>query len=121
MWKCQHDGREVAAKALRVYQTSDFERIRRVGYPQLVYINELTVPRTEVLQGGCDVEGPLSSERVAVIRRDDDRYSIRDGIGVDGKREHQSICENKHRRRSVGACMFLVQDPYFHLTFMITW
>ena len=85
MWKCQYNGQEVAAKAMRVYQTSDFEKIRKVGCPQLVYIDELTTSRTEVLQGGHDMEGPSSSERVAAVRCDDDRESVCDGIGVDGK------------------------------------
>ncbi|KAF9643681.1 kinase-like protein, partial [Thelephora ganbajun] len=29
VWKGRHDGREVAAKALRVYSTNDSEQIRR--------------------------------------------------------------------------------------------
>jgi len=33
VWKGQYNGREVAAKALRVYSTSDFGRIRKVGDP----------------------------------------------------------------------------------------
>ena len=31
VWKGEYEGREVAAKALRVYRTSDLERIRKVG------------------------------------------------------------------------------------------
>ena len=33
VWKGSHDGRDVAAKVLRVYSTSDFEKIRKVGGP----------------------------------------------------------------------------------------
>jgi hypothetical protein len=36
-----------------------------------------------VLQGRRDMEGSPSSKRAAVIRRDDDRDSICDGIRVD--------------------------------------
>ena len=91
VWKGRHQGRDVAAKVLRVYVNS-FEKIRRVGYrcSQLVTRpNELTIPRIEILQGGCDMECPSSSERATTGRRDDDRDSIRDGVGVDGKGEHQ--------------------------------
>jgi hypothetical protein len=48
-------------------------------------INELTVSDTEVLRGGCGMEGPPSSQRVTAIRRDDGRGSVRDGIRLDGK------------------------------------
>ena len=40
--------------------------------------------RTEVLPGGCDMEGSSSSKRIAVIGRNDDRDSVRNGIRVDG-------------------------------------
>ena len=33
VWKGQYDGRDVAVKILRVYLTSDFEQIRKVGAP----------------------------------------------------------------------------------------
>ena len=33
VWKGRYDGREVAAKVLRVYTTSDFERTKMVGSP----------------------------------------------------------------------------------------
>ena len=47
VWKGQHNGQVVAAKALRVYQTSDLDRIRRVGFPSLVTsVNGLTASRT---------------------------------------------------------------------------
>jgi hypothetical protein len=46
VWKGRFNDQEVAVKVLRVYFTSDFELIRRVGYLQLVVcINELTAPR----------------------------------------------------------------------------
>ena len=32
VWKGQHDGHEVAVKTLRVYQKSDLEGVRKVGY-----------------------------------------------------------------------------------------
>jgi hypothetical protein len=90
VWKGQYDGRDVAVKVLRVYLTSDFEQIRKVGFPRLVVrIDELTESRVEVLQGGHDVEGPSSSERVATVRGGDDRESVRDDLRVDGQWEYQ--------------------------------
>ena len=50
IWKGQYDGKEVAAKVLRVYAANDVQKIRKVGYHQLVVcINELTKHRIEVL------------------------------------------------------------------------
>jgi len=74
IWKGQYNGQEVAAKALRVYLTSDIERIRKVGCPRFaVFINELTISCTEILQGGCDMEGALPSKCVTAVRRNNDR------------------------------------------------
>ena len=39
----------------------------------------------EVLQGGRGLEDPLSPERDAAVRCDDDKGSARDGVGVDGE------------------------------------
>ena len=84
VWKGQYDGREVISKVLRVYQTSNFEWIKKVGRPRVfAYTNELTVSHPEVLQRGCDVEGTSSSKRATAVRRDHDRHQVRDGIGVD--------------------------------------
>ena len=54
----------------------------------------LIVTRVEVLQRVRDVEGTSSSERVAATGRHNDRGPVRDGVGVDGEREHQPICES---------------------------
>jgi len=94
MWRGEHEGQEVAAKVLRAYKTSDLEEIRKVRGAQFVVpTNKLTVPHAAVLQGGHDMEDASSSERVAVIRRDDDRKSapVRDGIGVDEEWEHHPV------------------------------
>ena len=94
VWKGQHNGQVVAAKALRVYTTSDLDRIKKVGRGGLVvFISEPTTSRLEVLQGSCDVEDASSSKRAAAVRCDDDRESVRDGIRVDREWEHQHVCE----------------------------
>ena len=72
VWKCEYRGRQVVAKVLRVYIRDDLRRIGRVGVLYLWCVNKLTVPYTDVLQGGYDLEDPLSSERIAAVGRDGD-------------------------------------------------
>ena len=94
VWKGEYQGQEVAAKALKVYRTSNLKGIRKVGGAQLVTLsNELTVSHTVVLQGGRDVEDASSPECVATVGRDDVRgsASVRDGIRVDEEREHHPV------------------------------
>ena len=55
--------------------------------PDMLYV--LTNRVSEVLQGGCRMERPPSSKRTATVRRNGIREPVRDGIGVDGEREHQ--------------------------------
>ena len=85
MWKCRYGDREVAVKVLKVSRTRDLEKIRKAGCPRIVvFINELTMSCTDVLQGGCDMEDPSPSKCVATAGCDDDRESVHDGIRVDG-------------------------------------
>ena len=89
IWRGEYCGRDVAVKTLRVHRTKDSDQIARVGCPRLtVCIDELIMSGKGVLQGGCDMEVPLSSECVATVRRDNDWESVRDGIGVDEEQEH---------------------------------
>jgi len=109
VWKGQHQGREAAAKVLRINLTSDLERIRKVGCAQLaVSINELTGSNTEVLQGGRGMGDPSPSERTPAVGCDGVREPVRDGIRVDGEWEHQRVREDARRCESVGAGMFFV-------------
>ena len=90
VWKGRHQGRDVAAKILRVYSKDGFGKAKRVGclrYSKFVMCtDEPAMAWTEVLQGGRDMENPSSSERATAVRRDDGRDSVCDGVGVDGKR-----------------------------------
>ena len=45
-----------------------------------MFTDELIMSRVEVLQGGCDMECPSSSECVTLVGRDNDRESVRYGI-----------------------------------------
>jgi hypothetical protein len=60
-------------------------RLEKWAILDLLCVDELMVPRIPVvvLQGDRDVEGSPSSKRATLIRRDDDRDSICDGIRVD--------------------------------------
>ena len=91
MWKGKHKGRHVAVKVLRVYSTSDFNKITGVGSRSLLkwVFNLLILAVVEVLQGGCDVECSSSSKRATAVGGDDGHPPLLDGIGVDGKWEHQ--------------------------------
>jgi len=76
VWKGEHQGRPVAAKVLRVYSTSDFDKIRRVGCLYSisnVLIGELTVNHVEILQGSNGVENTSPSKRVTTAGSDDGR------------------------------------------------
>ena len=64
---------------------ADFYSLARVGLSNVMF--------TEVLQGGHNLESSSTSERVAITRGDNDRKQVRYGVGVDGKREYQRVCE----------------------------
>ena len=121
VWEGEHNGQEVAAKALRVYKVDNLERIRKVGGTRLVvFYSKLTVSHTVVLQRGRDVEDASSPKRVAAVRRDDVResVSVRDGIRVDEAWEHQPVSAACGRRSvearmtSVGLSPSLDIDDY---------
>ena len=97
VWKGSHNGREVAAKVLRLQPTGDFKLIHRVG-PQgiLDLVCALTgCHLVAVLQGGYDVEGSPPSKCAAAVRRDNDQEPVRDGIWVDEGRHYRGFRESK--------------------------
>jgi len=60
VWMGDYQGQRVAAKALRVYATSDLDKIRRVGSFYIIlsiFIRELTMAHPEVLQRSIKMEG----------------------------------------------------------------
>lgn len=114
VWRGRHHGQEVAAKALRVRSTDDFERIRKVGCPRFVCVNEPTASCIGVLQGGHGMGGTPPSERAATARRNDFRKPASDGIGMDGEREYQRVYEGGSQRGSARTCMFPVQALHFY-------
>jgi hypothetical protein len=93
-WKGEHKGKGVAATVLKIYLTSDSERIKKVDCPRFVtLINKLTVSCAAVLRGGHDVEDPSSSKRLAVGGCDNDRKPARDGVTVDGEWEYHPVSD----------------------------
>jgi len=74
VWKGVSDGQEVAVKVIRLYQSKDQEKVRRVGGRQpslsVARVGKLTVILTDVLQGGCDVECTSPSKCAAAARSD---------------------------------------------------
>ena len=63
------------------------------GSYYLFTVNALIKPRTEVLQGGRDVEIASTPERATTDRSNHDRDPLRDGIRVDGEWKHQGVHE----------------------------
>jgi len=89
IWKGQYKGQQVTAEVLKPGLRDDPRQIRRVGRwwsSQLAICINNHPHLIEVLQGGCGMEGPSPSKRAAAVGRDNDRDSVCDGIGVDGKR-----------------------------------
>ena len=100
----EYQGRRVAVKVLKVYSTSDFNKVINVGCLRSalnVRVGKLTLTYAEVLQGSHDVENPSPSERVTTAGSDDGREPFRNGIGMDGKRKHQRVCQGAQGRESV--------------------
>jgi len=62
------------------------------------------------------MEHSSSSERVATVRRDNDRGPVCDGVGVDGEWERQRVCEGTSPCESTEACMSPIRSPRLILT-----
>ena len=99
VWMGDHQGRRVAAKALRVYLTSDLTEIRRVCLfkPES---RPTDGDRAEVLQGSDQVEIPQPSKHITTPGSDGGQGTICDGVRLDGKWEHHRVHWVPSRRRS---------------------
>ena len=92
----EHQGRKVAVKVLKVYSTSDFNKITSVGHhprpAKSVYRRaDDRCDRTDVLQGSHNMEEPLPSKRAPTVGSDDGEKALCDGFGVDGQWEYQRV------------------------------
>jgi len=88
-----HQGRKVAVKVLKVYSTSDFNKITSVSHnPRVaksVYRRtDDRCDRADVLQGGCHMEEPSPSECAPAIGSDIGGKALCDGFGMDGQWEY---------------------------------
>jgi hypothetical protein len=90
VWKGEHCGRDVAIKVLRIYSNSDLQKIIGVSHrhASCPCANLLMAPPSEILQRGCDMEDTPSSKRATADRRDNDRGSLCNYLGLDGERKH---------------------------------
>ena len=93
VWKGLHQDYSVAIKVLRVYSTSDFDKIKSVSCECTIqhYAGELTFTCPEILQGSRNVGNAPPSQRVAALGSDNDRPQICNDIKVDDEREHQRV------------------------------
>lgn len=70
VWKGRHNGQDVAVEVLKMNLRDNLDKAKRVSSPRFFApTDEFTAPRTDVLQGGRDVEVPSTPERVASVRR----------------------------------------------------
>jgi len=94
VWVGEHQGHKVAVKVLKVYSTSDFNKITSVGhhlrFAKSTYRRaDDRCDRTDVLQGSHNVEEPLPSECASAVGSDDGEKGLRNGLRVDGQWEYQ--------------------------------
>jgi len=92
----EHRGRTVAVKVLKVYSTSDFNKITSVGHHQSfsksVYRRaDNHYDRADVLQGSHYVEEPLPSECAPAVGSNNGEKALCNGLRMDGQWEHQRV------------------------------
>jgi len=90
----EHQGRTVAVKVLKVYSTSDFNKITSVGrylrFAKSAYRRaDDHCDRADVLQGSHNVEEPLPSKCAPTVGSDNGEEAVCDGLRMDGQWEHQ--------------------------------
>ena len=66
-----------------------------------VCVDELNITSVEVLQGGSDVERPSPSECAPAVGSYDGGLPVRDGLRVDGEREHQPVCKKAQGHKPI--------------------
>ena len=96
MWMGEHRGRKVAVKVLRVYSESDFNKIICVshhpGFAESAYRRaDDRCNRADVLQGGCNMEEPVSSKFAPAAGSDDGEKGLCHGFRMDGQWEHHRV------------------------------
>ena len=88
----EYQGGKVAVKVLRIYTTSNLDKITSVGHslklPNGVYQAD-DCDLVEVLQGGNDVEKSSPSERAPTVGSDNAWQTFCNGVRMDGQREYQ--------------------------------
>ena len=75
VWKGEYCGRDVAGKVIRTPSSTNLQNLQKiigVGYNIFLLVNTLIKSRTEVLQGGRNVEIASASECATTDRSDDD-------------------------------------------------
>ena len=96
VWMGEHQGHKVAVKVLKVYSTSDFNKITSVSHrPRLgkssYQRSDDRCDRADILQGSCNMEDPLPSKCAPAAGSDDGRKALCNGFGMDGQWEYQRV------------------------------
>ena len=87
VWMGEYKGCKAAVKVLRVYSTSNLDKIVNVGdLPKLAESARrgANCNCVEVLQGSCDMEKSPPSECASAVGSDYEQQEVRDGVGMDG-------------------------------------
>jgi len=91
VWAGEHQGLKVAVKVLRVYSTSDFNRITSVSHHLRLGTFRRADDRcdcADVLQGSRNMEDPPSSECSPAVGSDNGGEALCDDFRMDGQWEH---------------------------------
>ena len=96
MWMGKHRGRKVAVKVLKVYSTSDFNKITSVGHHPRLTKNEYqrtddNCDRIDILQGSCNMGEPPPSKCAPTVGSDNGGKAFRDGFRMDGQWEYHRV------------------------------
>ena len=92
----EHQGRKVAVKVLKVYLTSDFNKITSVSHHPRVAKSAYRRAddrrdRVDILQGSCNVEEPSPSECAPALGSDDGGKALCNGFGMDGQWKYHRV------------------------------
>jgi len=92
----EYQGRKVAVKVLKVYSTSDFNKITGVSHHPRVAKSvhrraDDRRDRADVLQGSRDMEGPSPSKCAPTVGSDAGGEALCDGFGMDGQWEYRRV------------------------------
>lgn len=92
VWKGEYQGRKVAVKVLRMYVSSDLDKITSVCFRLGSSESSADQVFAEIQQRSYNVEKPQKSKCAPVVRSNNGRQAPHNDITMDGQREYQRVC-----------------------------